>query len=146
MMLAQVIDEEAEMHDHQDYREALIRQQQRRLEVVSRRSYTRSAASDVKFVPDEPVSLRLCRVHDDPALEQLARLEGTRIHPGRYVVAEMNGVIVAAQPLDGGAPIADPFRRTRQVLPLLQLRVEQLAGPGVRHARRHVLSLRRSVI
>src|SRR5471032_724060 len=138
MMLAQVIDEEAEMHDHQDYREALISQQQRRLEIVSRRSYASDRRTEPQFVPDEPVSLRLCRVHDDPALEQLAQLEGRRIHPGRYVVAELNGVIVAAQPLDGGAPIADPFRKTGQVLPLLQLRVEQLTGHTVRHARWHV--------
>ena len=130
------------MNPH-DYRDAILRQQQDRLELVSRRSYLRSAANDARFVPDEPVSLRLCRVHDDPALEQLAQLEGTRIRPGRYVVAEVNGVIVAAQPLDGGSAIADPFRRTEQVLPLLQLRVEQLAGPGGRHSRWYVLSLRR---
>jgi hypothetical protein len=129
----------------QDYRDVLLRQRQNRLERVSRRPYV-SSAPEARFVPDEPVSLRLCRVHDDPALEQLAQLEGRRIHPGRYVVAEMNGVIVAAQPLDGGAPIADPFRKTGQVLPLLQLRVEQLAGPTGRHTRWHVLSLRRSIV
>ena len=91
-----------------DYRDAILHQQQSRLERVSRQSYVRSTP-EARFVPDEPVSLRLCRVHDDPALEQLAQLEGKRINPGRYVVAELNGVIVAAQPLDGGAPIADPF-------------------------------------
>jgi hypothetical protein len=133
------------MMHFQDYREVIVRQEQDRLERVSRRSYV-SSAVEARFVPDEPVSLRLCRVHDDPALEHLAQLEGTRIRPGRYVVAELNGVIVAAQPLDGGAPIADPFRKTGQVLPLLQLRVEQLAGPTGRHTRWHVLSLRRSVI
>jgi hypothetical protein len=146
MMLSQVIDEEAEMHDHQDYREALISQQQHRLEIVSRRSYASDRRTELQFTPDEPVSLRLCRVHDDPALERLAQLEGTRIRSGRYVIAEINGTIVAAQPLDGGTPIADPFRKTGQILPLLQLRVEQLAGPTGRHTRWHVLSLRRSVI
>lgn len=129
----------------QDYRDVILRQQQSRLEQISRRSYVRSAP-EPRFVPDEPVSLRLCRVHDDPALEQLAQLEGTSIHPGRYVVAELNGVIVAAQPLDGGAPIADPFQKTGQVLPLLRLRVEQLTGPTLRQPRRHVLSLRRSTV
>jgi len=134
------------MHHYQDYREALLRQQQDRLELVSRRSYASDARGDEKLVTDEPVFLRLCRVHDDPALERLAQLEGTTVRPGRYVIAEVNGTIVAAQPLDGGAPIADPFRNTGQVLPLLQLRVEQLAGPTGRHARWHVLSLRRSSI
>ena len=133
------------MHNHQDYRDALINQQQRRLERVSRRSYARNPR-DAQFIPDEPVSLRLCRAHDDPALERLAQLEGTRIRSGRYVIAEVNGTIVAAQPLDGGAPIADPFRKTAQVLPLLRLRVEQLAQPNGRHARWYVLSLRRSIV
>jgi hypothetical protein len=130
---------------HQDYRDAFLDQQHSRLEFVNRRAYENDAHGDT-FVPDEPVFLRLCRVHDDPALEQLAQLEGTRVHPGRYVIAEVNGTIVAAQPLDGGAPIADPFRKTTQVLPLLQLRVEQLAGLTGRRTRWHVLSLRRSVI
>ena len=133
------------MNPH-DYRDAILRQQQSRLEAISRRAYLSDAANDVRVVPDEPVALRLCRVHDDPALEQLAQLEGTRIRPGRYVVAEVNGVIVAAQPLDGGSAIADPFRKTGQVLPLLQLRVEQLAGPGGQHSRWHVLSLRRGTV
>lgn len=129
----------------QDYRDAFLHQQQSRLERVSRRSYVNSAP-EARFIPDEPVSLRLCRVHDDPALEALAQLEGARIYPGRYVVAELNGVVVAAQPLDGGAPIADPFQRTSQVLPLLQLRVDQLSGPAGRQSRWHVLSLHRTVI
>lgn len=133
------------MHTHQDYREALISQQQHKLELVSRRSYGRNPRGVAQFIPDEPVSLRLCRVHDDPALERLAQLEGTRVRPGRYVIAEVNGTIVAAQPLEGGAPIADPFLKTGQVLPLLQLRVEQLAGSTGRGARWHVLSLRRGI-
>ena len=134
------------MHNPQDYREALISQQQQRLELISRRSYVRNPRGVAQFIPDEPVSLRLCRVHDDPALERLAQLEGTRVRPGRYVIAEINGTIVAAQPLEGGAPIADPFRKTAQVLPLLRLRVEQLAEPNGRHMRRRVLSLRRSIV
>lgn len=134
------------MHNHQDYRQALISQQQHKLELVSRRSYRRNLRSLGQFVPDEPVSLRLCRTHDDPALERLAQLEGKRISSGRYVIAEVNGTIVAAQPLEGGAPIADPFQKTAQILPLLRLRVEQLGEPTRRHTRWQVLSLRRSVI
>jgi hypothetical protein len=68
------------------------------------------------------------------------------VHPGRYVIAEVSGTIVAAQPLDGGAPIADPFRKTAQVLPLLQLRVDQLGRPTTRRTRWFVLSFHRSVV
>ncbi len=134
------------MHQHQDYRDALLRQQRDRLELVTRHSYASGTHEVAKLVADEAVFLRLCRAHDDPALERLAQLEGTRMRPGRYVVAELNGTIVAAQPLDGGAPIADPFRRTGEVLPLLRLRVEQLARPTGRRIRRRVLSLRRSIV
>ncbi|HWB23276.1 MAG TPA: hypothetical protein VG652_10350 [Gaiellaceae bacterium] len=131
--------------NHGDYRDAFLQQQQNRLSLVSRRAYADNARGE-SFVPDEPVFLRLCRVHDDPALERLAQLEGTRIRSGRYVIAEVNGTIVAAQPLDGGAPIADPFQKTAQVLPLLRLRVEQLAEPTGRRGRWHVLALHRLVI
>src|SRR5476649_842407 len=108
--------------DHHDYREAFIRSRVNELEHSARRTYLKHAHDTAQLVADEPVSLRLCRVADDPALERLAQLEGTRIRQGRYVIAEVNGTIVAAQPLDGSAPIADPFRKTSQVLPLLKLR------------------------
>ncbi len=132
--------------NHHDYREPLHPDTGERFELAARRTYAKHARDNAKPVVDEPVSLRLCRVHDDPALERLAQLEGTRIRSGRYVIAEVSGTIVAAQPLDGGAPIADPFRKTTQVLPLLALRVEQLAGPANGHPGRHVLSFRRGFV
>jgi hypothetical protein len=77
-------------------------------------------------ITDEPVALRLCRVHDGEALLRLAELEGRPLPAGSFVVAEINGAIVAALPLAGGAPLADPFRPTSQIIPLLRLRAEQL--------------------
>jgi hypothetical protein len=77
-------------------------------------------------ITDESVALRLCRVHDSEALLRLAELEGRPLPAGSFVVAEVNGSIVAALPLDGGAPFADPFRPTSQIVPLLRLRAEQL--------------------
>jgi len=74
--------------------------------------------------------LRLCRVDDDPALEMLAILSGGRVEDGRYVLAEVDGTIVAGLPLAGGEVIADPFRPTAHLLPLLHLRAEQLARPA----------------
>jgi hypothetical protein len=74
------------------------------------------------------VQLRLCRVGDDPALEQLAELEGRPLPTGRFVVAEVGGRITAALPLAGGAPLADPFARTEHLLPLLELRAAQVRG------------------
>ena len=71
--------------------------------------------------------LRLCTVADDEALERLATPRGPAGPAGRYVVAEVNGEVVAATSLVSGAALADPFRPTAHLLPLLGLRAKQLA-------------------
>src|ERR1700679_1328790 len=63
---------------------------------------------------DEAIGLRLCRVHDQEALVRLAQLEGRELPAGSFVVAVVAGSIVAALPLEGGAPLADPVRDTAQ--------------------------------
>jgi len=83
---------------------------------------------------EEVVALRLCTVADDAALERLAILEGRPAPAGRYVVAELDGEVVAAVSLVTGAVLADPFRRTVQLRPLLALRAGQLA-PEARRSR-----------
>jgi hypothetical protein len=85
-----------------------------------------SAPSPAATSADDRVTLRLDRVADSPALYDLAEMNGRRALEGRYVVSEIDGRIVAAVPLDGGAPIADPFVRTIHLLPLLELRAAQI--------------------
>ncbi len=46
---------------------------------------------------------------------------------GRLVVAEVDGIVVAAYPLGNGTPLADPFRPTAHLMPLLELRARQLS-------------------
>jgi hypothetical protein len=75
------------------------------------------------------IELRLCRVGDDPALEELAALAEQPLPFGRFVVALQNGRIVAALPLGGGRLLADPFVRTTHLRPLLELRAAQLREP-----------------
>jgi hypothetical protein len=72
------------------------------------------------------VALRLCRVSDDGAISRLAALEERPEPHGRFVVAEVNGEIVAALPLAGGPPLRDPFTRTAHLIRLLELRAAQL--------------------
>jgi hypothetical protein len=72
------------------------------------------------------VELRLCRCADDPELARLAELEGRPLPFGRFVVAVVRGRVVAALPLGGGRPLADPFTRTEHLLPLLELRATQI--------------------
>ena len=75
------------------------------------------------------IELRLCRVDDDPALEELAALAERPLPFGRFVVALVNGRLVAALPLAGGHMLTDPFVRTAHLRPLLELRAAQLREP-----------------
>lgn len=75
------------------------------------------------------IELRLCRVADDPELEELAELAERPLPFGRFIVAVVDGRLVAALPLAGGHVLADPFVRTAHLLPLLELCAAQLREP-----------------
>jgi hypothetical protein len=83
----------------------------------------------------EPVLLRVSTVHDGPALRQLAALEGAPAPAERCVLAEVDGSVVAALPVGGGAAIADPFVLTSHLLPLLELWARQHAASGLGRTR-----------
>jgi hypothetical protein len=110
---------------HPQFRIDMLHQHSRQLEREARLARFWAAPEPVR-PSEEGIALRLCRVDDDPALDRLAVLEGRPQPVGRYVIAEVDGVVVAAQPLAGGAPLADPFQPTAHLLPLLALRVAQL--------------------
>src|SRR3954447_1252153 len=103
---------------HPQYRIDLLHERERGLEQALYRTRLLAEEPAARQVPEETVSLRLCSVHDDEALEGLALLNGAPAPVGRYVVAEVDGELVAALPLRGGEPLADPFRPTAQLLPL----------------------------
>ena len=123
--------------NHPAFRQFLLSEQAERLDGRSRR-YDAVRSTRVQPGAEAEVVLRLCTVHDDEALERLAELESRPLPRGRFVVAELDGDLVAAQPLAGGPAFADPFRTTAQVLPLMGLRVRQLTedGSGRRFPRR----------
>ena len=112
--------------NHPAFRQVLLADHARQLERDTRWAYLRKDRQDASPRTDVPVSLRLCTVHDDPALERLAALEGRPLPGGCLVVAEVDGKLVAAQPLDGGLPLGDPFYPTAHLLPLLRLRAVQI--------------------
>ena len=72
--------------------------------------------------------LRRSSAEDEQALARLARLDSAPRPRGDMLVAEVDDVIVAAVPLEGGPAIADPFRPTADVVAILQARAELLAG------------------
>jgi hypothetical protein len=103
-----------------------------RIDQLRRDGARRAATAAAPPLDATAVELRLCRVGDDPALDELAALEGRPLPAGRFVVVEVNGRVAAALPLCGGGPFADPFVRTAHLLPLLELRAAQINGVGHR--------------
>jgi hypothetical protein len=64
---------------------------------------------------------------DESALVRLAQLDSTRpISATRVLVAEEDGELVAARPLDDGEAIANPFRRTAATMAVLEARAAEL--------------------
>ena len=111
---------------HPDFLQMTIDDNTRAVKRGARRALLAQKATPTP-APAEAVVLRLCCVHDDGVLDGLAQLEGVPSPAGRHVVAEVDGIVVAAYPLGSGSPLADPFRPTAHLMPLLELRARQLA-------------------
>jgi hypothetical protein len=130
---------------HPEFLQRMVHDRERELErqLRSRAEYGPTATQPGRR---EQVVLRLCSVHDDESIERLAALEGRPAPTGRHVVAEVDGVVVAALPLEGGPALADPFHPTAHLLPLLELRAKRLA-PKSEVGRRHawIPGMRRSL-
>jgi hypothetical protein len=75
------------------------------------------------------VTLRLAVAGDSRRLRILAQLDSTPVPSGPILIAEVDGRLCAALPLDGSDPIADPFRRSADLIELLRTRAAQLTGP-----------------
>jgi hypothetical protein len=90
----------------------------------------REAARNRHFDTGTPVTrvtLRWAAASDREGLRHLAELESTTPPDGGALVAEVDGRLRAALPLDGSEPIADPFHRGAELIELLRLRAAQLA-------------------
>ena len=72
------------------------------------------------------ITVRLADHTDSRALLELAALDSAQVPAGALVIAESDGEIVAAVPVSGGRPIADPFRGTMLILEMLELRAAQI--------------------
>jgi hypothetical protein len=72
------------------------------------------------------VVIRRTTAADGPALAALSALDAAPMPFGRALVAEVAGTPRAVLPLDGGRPFGDPFRRTDELVALLELRAAQI--------------------
>ena len=77
--------------------------------------------------PVSRVTLRRAVAADRDRLHSLAELDSREAPRGNALVAEVDGRLRAALPLDGSEPLADPFHRGAELLDLLRLRARQLA-------------------
>jgi hypothetical protein len=88
--------------------------------------YRRTRAASVH--PPQPVrtaiQLRLSACRDE--LERLAALSERQVKDGDWLVADVDGVAVAAVSVEDGTTVYDPFRPTSQAVSLLQLRRKQV--------------------
>ncbi|HET7046960.1 MAG TPA: hypothetical protein VFI54_01715 [Solirubrobacteraceae bacterium] len=81
---------------------------------------------DTESTPVTRVTLRYASAADAGRLIQLAGLEHAQPPMGAALVAEIDGRLRAALPLDGGPAIADPAHGGLDLVELLRLRALQL--------------------
>ena len=77
---------------------------------------------------EETIMIRTSEANDARELLRLAQLDSADPIEGRALIAEVNGSVRAALPLDGGRPIADPFAETAHVVQLLSAHAHALAA------------------
>ena len=72
------------------------------------------------------ITIRHSRQEDGPAVLRLAQLDDRPVPQGDKLLAFVNGELAAARPLaKGTSAVADPFRRTKEILEMLDLRAKQ---------------------
>lgn len=80
-------------------------------------------------ISEPTVTVRLADYGDSAALVRLAGLDSAAFPDGPTLVAEVDGEIQAALPVDrDGEPIADPFQATAGLVAMLRLRAQHLRG------------------
>jgi hypothetical protein len=89
------------------------------------------------------IVIRHAEAADLPVLARLAALDSAPMVSVNALIAELDGVAVAALDLDDGRVVADPFTPSIDLVDLLKLRARRLAAVHEPKARRAGLRLRR---
>ena len=85
----------------------------------------------------DTIIIRSSNEHDAPALARLAALDSAQPPSGRALVAEVDGELRVALPMDGSRPVADPFAPTMHLVELLRSHAAALDSAPVRRRRAH---------
>ncbi len=89
------------------------------------------------------ITVRRSRPSDEVELARLAALDSARPPRGPALIVEAGERMLAALPLGGGRPVADPFEPTAELVALLELRREQLEESSPARPSRGLRSLLR---
>lgn len=99
-----------------------------RMDTFQRRAARYRRARAASAHPPQPVrsavQLRLSACREE--LERLAALTARPARDGDWLVADLDGVPVAAVSLEDGTSLYDPFRPTSQLVSLLEFRRKQV--------------------
>ena len=74
----------------------------------------------------DPITIRASREDDRAAIRRLAALDSQASPVGDSLLAFAGTQLRAALPLNGGAPLADPFHPTAEIVDLLGVRARQM--------------------
>jgi hypothetical protein len=85
----------------------------------------------------DTIVIRSTNEHDIPGLARLAALDSAKAIAGRALVAEVDGKMRAALPLDGSRPVADPFAETAHLVELLDAHAKALGAARPARASAH---------
>ena len=83
-------------------------------------------AALASYTASPTVVIRAARGSDGPALRRLAELDSAELPVGDLLVAETDDQLLAALSMSTGERVADPFRRTADVVDLLAYRARGL--------------------
>jgi hypothetical protein len=85
--------------------------------------------------PTPTVSIRAATSDDARTLVRLAALDSAPVPFGPTLLAEIDGEPRAAIALRDGAVVADPFHRTAELVELLRMQAENIAGERAERTR-----------
>jgi len=111
------------MHPELMHQVALARIGDRRRDAVRYRRARQASVRPPQNVRTA-IELRLSACREE--LERLALLSERPLHEGDFIVADVDGVAVAAVSVQDGTTVYDPFKPTSQALSLLKLRRKQV--------------------
>jgi hypothetical protein len=74
----------------------------------------------MRCMTTQPLTLRVARPDDAPAVRRLAQLDSSRPPTGHVLLAVVGSEPVAALGVESGSVVADPFRHTAGVVAMLR--------------------------